>query len=65
MKVCYFADMDTLLIEFRGAPVAETRDLGEDTILDVDAQGNICAITVEHASKRAGAPQLSYEQVAA
>lgn len=65
MKVRYFADTDTLLIEFRDAPVIETRDLDENTILDVDAQGNICSITVEHASKRAGAPGFSYEQVAA
>ena len=64
MKVRYFADTDTLLIEFRDAPVVETRDLDENTVLDMDAQGNICAITVEHASQRAGAPQFSYEQVA-
>ena len=65
MKVRYFADTDTLHIEFRDAPVAETRDLDDNTILDVDAQGNVCAITIEHASQRAGAPQFSYEQVAA
>jgi len=65
MKVRYFADTDTLLIEFREAPVIETRDLDENTVLDVDGQGNICSITVEHASRRAGAPQFSYEQVAA
>jgi len=34
-------------------------------VLDIDAQGNVCAITVEHASQRAGIPQFSYEQVAA
>lgn len=65
MKVRYYADTDTLLIEFRDAPVSETRDLDENTVLDVDAQGTICSITVEHASQRAGAPQFSYEQVAA
>jgi uncharacterized protein YuzE len=65
MKVRYFADTDTLLIEFRNAAVAETRDLDENTLLDVDAQGNICSITIEHASTRADAPQFSYEQVAA
>jgi uncharacterized protein YuzE len=42
MKVRYFADTDTLLVEFRSAPVAETRDLDENTILDVHAEGNIC-----------------------
>ncbi len=65
MKVRYFADTDTLLIEFRDAPVRETRDLDENTLLDLDDQGNICSITVEHASKRAGAPEFSYEQVVA
>ena len=63
MKVRYFADTDTLLIEFRSAPVAETRDLDENTVMDVDAQGDICSITVEHASTRADAPHFSYEEV--
>lgn len=65
MKIRYFADTDTLYIEFRDVPVAETRDLDENTLLDVDAKGNIRSITVEHASERAGIPQFSYEQVAA
>lgn len=65
MRIRYFKDTDTLLIEFRQAPVAETRDLDENTVLDMDAQGNVCAITVEHASQRADIPQFSYEQVAA
>jgi len=65
MKVRYFADTDTLLIEFSDEAVAETKDLDENTILDVDAKGNIRSITVEHASNRAGAPQFSFEQVVA
>jgi len=65
MRIRYFEDTDTLLIEFMGGPVAETRDLDENTVLDVDAQGNICAITVEHASQRTGSQEFSYEQVAA
>jgi uncharacterized protein YuzE len=65
MRIRYFADTDTLYIEFRDAPVAETRDLDENTALDVDAHGDICAITVEHASDRTGIPHFSYEQVTA
>ena len=65
MKVRYFADMDTLLITFRDADSTETRELDENTLIDVDDQGDICAITVEHASIRAGAPSFSYEQFAA
>ena len=65
MRIRYFEGTDTLLIEFKEAPVAETRDLDENTVIDLDAKGNICAITVEHASHRAGIPQFSYERVAA
>jgi uncharacterized protein YuzE len=65
MKVRYFEDTDTLHIEFRDVPVAETRDLDENTVLDVDAKGNICSMTIEHASKRADAPRFSFERVAA
>lgn len=66
MKVKYFADTDNLYIEFRETGIAETRDLHENTALDVDEQGNICAITLEHASERAGIPlRFSYEQIAA
>lgn len=64
MKVQYFADTDTLYIEFRAAEVAETRDLDENTLLEVDAQGQICGITVEHARDRAELPKFSYEQAA-
>lgn len=45
--------------------MAETRDLDENTLLDLDSEGNICAITIEHASERAGAPSFSYEQIPA
>ena len=65
MKIRYFQDTDTLYIEFKEAQVAETRDLDENTLLDVDRDGNICGITVEHASERTDIPRFSYEQVAA
>ena len=65
MKIQYFQDSDTLYIELRAADVAETKDLDEDTILDIDQHANICGITIEHASQRADVPRFSYEQIAA
>jgi len=65
MKIKYFVDTDTLYIEFRDSEIAETRDLDEDTLLDLDVGGQICAITVEHASRRTNIPQFSYELIAA
>ena len=65
MKIRYFQDTYTLHIEFRAAEVSETRDLDENTLLDLDQNGHICAITVEHAGERADIPHFSFEQVAA
>jgi uncharacterized protein YuzE len=65
MKIKYFQDTDTLYIEFRAAEVAETKDLDENTILDLDRSGNICGITIEHASERTDIPTFSYEQITA
>jgi len=50
MKIQYFQDTDTLYIEFKPEEIVETRDLDENTLLDLDQRGNVCAITIEHAS---------------
>ena len=65
MKIRCFQDTDTLHIEFKPAEIAETRDLDENTFLDVDKAGRILGITVEHASQRTDVPRFSYEQVIA
>lgn len=65
MKVQYFSDTDTLYIEFRRDAIAESRDLDENTVLDVDASGNVCAITFEHASTRTDVSRLTVEGIAA
>lgn len=65
MKIKYYQDTDTLYIEFRGDKIVETRDLDENTLLELDDQGRVCAMTMEHASQRTDVPGFSYEQVAA
>jgi uncharacterized protein YuzE len=65
MKVKYFEETDTLYIEFKVGTIVESRDLDENTVLDLDASGYICAITMEHARDRAGIPSFSFERIAA
>jgi uncharacterized protein YuzE len=65
MKVKYFAETDTLYIEFSQHAIAESRDLDENTVLDLDAKGNVCAITFEHASARTDVQQVTLEGIAA
>ncbi|MEZ6066180.1 MAG: DUF2283 domain-containing protein [Planctomycetaceae bacterium] len=65
MNVRYFEETDTLYIQFRSANVVEPRDLDEDTVLDLDAAGNICATKMKHAEDRADISSFSLEQIAA
>jgi uncharacterized protein YuzE len=65
MKVSYFDDTDALYIEFRDRDIAETKNLDENTLLDLDAKGNVCAITFEHASQRTDVSHLIVEGIAA
>jgi uncharacterized protein YuzE len=65
MKIRYFENTGTLHIEFRDSGIVDTKDLDENTTIDVDAEGNVLAITFEHASKRTDIKHLTHEGIAA
>lgn len=65
MRIQYFSDTDTLYIEFRARAIAETRDLDQNTVIDVDADGNLLGLTFEHASTRADLSEVIVEGMAA
>ena len=63
MRIKYFPDTDTALMEFSGLKVAETKEINENIYVDLDASGNLVAMTIEHARQQASLPSLSYEQI--
>lgn len=65
MKVQYFDETDTLYIEFRNEGIASSKELDENTVLDFDANGEVCGITFEHASQRTDVQQITLEGIAA
>ena len=65
MKMSYFEETDTLYIEFKEESVVETKDLDSNTLLDVDENGQIIALTLEHASTRTDVSQLVLSGIAA
>jgi uncharacterized protein YuzE len=56
MKVKYFPDTDTALVEFSDCEVVETREINENIYIDLDASGNLIAMTIEHACQQASLP---------
>ena len=63
MKISYFSDTDTALIEFSGRTTDETREITENILFDLDSEGNPVSLTIEHASELADLPDISFKQV--
>jgi uncharacterized protein YuzE len=63
MKVKYFKDTDTALFEFSSKPVNETKEISENVYIDLDKDGNLVSMTIEHAARVAALPQVSLEEI--
>jgi len=63
MRVKYFSDTDTALIEFTDNQVAETREISETIYADLDQWGNLVSLTIEHAHSNAQLHEFSYQEV--
>lgn len=63
MKVKYFSDTDTALIEFTGNTIVETREISENIYVDLDQNGNAVNMTIEHAKANAGLNEFSYQEM--
>lgn len=61
MKINYFTDTDTALIEFSSERVTETQEVSENIYLGLDQNGNPVAMTIEHALESADAQNLAFE----
>jgi len=65
MKIQYFQETDTLYIEFNPDNIVETRQLDDNTILDLDDTGNLCALTLVHAQEKTDIHNFSFQKVEA
>ncbi len=63
MRIKYFSDTDTALVEFSDFKVAETKEINENIYIDLDPSGNLVAMTIEHARKQASLPYFSYDHI--
>ena len=63
MKIKYFTDTDTALIEFSGHQVSQTKEINENIYVDLDADGNLVNMTIEHTSTQANISEVAYQQI--
>jgi uncharacterized protein YuzE len=65
MHIKYFEDTDTTLVEFSTHTPVETRELNENIYLDLDSQGRIVSMTIEHAGQSADMKEFLYQRIPA
>ncbi len=63
MKIQYFNDSDTALVEFTENQIKETKEISENIYIDIDEKGNLVSMTIENAKTTAHLPDISYQQI--
>jgi len=63
MKIKHFTDTDTALVEFSDHQAAQTKEINENIYIDLDADGNLVSMTIEHASRQANIAEVAFEQI--
>ncbi len=61
MQAKYFSDTDTLMLTFSNHEITETYDLNEDVLVEVDNNGHVVSMTVEHAKQQTDVNEFSYQ----
>ena len=52
MKLHYYPETDSLYIELKDTPGAETREITAGLVADFDANGDIVGLDIDHASRK-------------
>lgn len=61
MRLHYYPETDSLYVELRAGPGAETREVSDGLNVDFDAAGNVIGFDIDHASKRLDLSTLETE----
>ena len=65
MNIKYFKGTDTALLEFSARAVESTREISENVYVDLDKDGNLVSMTIEHAAAVAKLPLVNLEEIGA
>jgi uncharacterized protein YuzE len=63
MKIKYFPDTDTLLIDFANREIVETKDVNENILVELDSDGELVSMTIEHAKNQMDVDSVSFQRV--
>jgi len=65
MKLHYYPETDSLYIDLNAKPSSDSREVADGVVVDLDDQGNIVGIDIDHASSRLDLRTLETESLPA
>ena len=65
MRVKYFADTDTALLEFSTNSPVETLEVNENIYVDLDDNGRVVSMTIEHAGQSTDMNEFLFQRIPA
>jgi len=65
MKLCYYAETDSLYIDLKDKPSVDSREIVSGVVADFDENGNLVGIDIDQASQKLDLSTLETEALPA
>ena len=63
MKLLYDPETDSLYIDLRAEPAADSEEVADGVVLDLNGAGDVVGIDIQHASERADLATIETTQL--
>lgn len=63
MKIKYFKETDTAYLELSDRLIRETKEIFNNLYADLDENGNLVGLTIEHAKSQTDLSDVIFEQI--
>ena len=65
VRVKYFINTDTTLLEFSSSTPVGTREVNENIYVDLDSKGRVVSMTIEHAGQAGDMNEFLFQRIPA
>jgi len=63
MKLKYYPETDSLYIDLSSNPGTDSKEVADGVVIDLDSDGNVVGIDIDHASEKIDLEDLSFSKM--
>lgn len=63
MKFKYYPETDSLYIDLSSNPGTDSKEVADGVVIDLDGDGNVVGIDIDHASEKIDLEDLSFSKM--